>query len=98
LTDREPAAVRRQSTPDPRYASQSGSLHGAHKVDLSTRAAQDVQAARDICGGVGLQQLASKYGVAPDPERVARRFARGYDPGLQPSIRRGCLDALRDGG
>jgi hypothetical protein len=98
LTERDPAPRGRQAAPNPRYPSQSASLNGTQKVAVATRAAQEVQAATDVCRGVGLQALAAKYGVAPEPESVARRFARGYDPGLQPGIRRGCLAALRAGG
>jgi hypothetical protein len=98
LVDKQPSPGRRQSAADPRYASQSGALDGARKIDVATRAAQEVQAAEDICRGVGLEHLAAKYGIPPNPPRVARRFARGYEPALQRRIHRGCLEALRVGG
>src|SRR5215210_1127594 len=75
----DPAPRGRQSAPDPRYATQSGSLHATRRSDVAGRAGQEVAAAADICAGVGLEHLAARYGVPAEPRRVARRFARGYE-------------------
>jgi hypothetical protein len=88
----------RARTPDPRYASQSGSAHRTRAAHIAARGDEDVDSAVEACGGIGLDHLAAKYGMEPDPERVARRYAREYEQAFRPRVRAGCLHGLVHGG
>lgn len=88
----------RARTPDPRYASQSGSAHRTRAMHIAARGDEDVDSAVETCGGIGLDHLAAKYRIEPDPERVARRFAREYEHAFRPRVRAGCLHGLLHGG
>jgi hypothetical protein len=85
--------------PDPRYASQSGSAQRTRQTHIEARADEDIDSAVETCGGVGLQHLASKYGMAgAEPEQVARRFAREYEHAFRGAAYEGCLHGLLHGG
>jgi hypothetical protein len=88
----------RARTPDPRYASQSGSAHRTRAAHIAARGDEDVDSAVETCGGIGLDHLAAKYDVAPDPERVARRYASEYEHAFRARVRVGCLYGLLHGG
>jgi hypothetical protein len=92
----EPPQVERR--PDPRYASQSGSAHRTRASHIAAKGNEDVDSAVETCGGIGLAHLASKYGMPPDPEAVARRFAREYEYAFRQPVRAGCLHGLLHGG
>jgi hypothetical protein len=94
LTPRGDAQRTRTAPPDPRYASQNGSAHDVRKTHIATRTDEEIDSAVETCGGVGLDHLAHKYGLPADPERVARRFAGGYERAFQAGIYRGCLRGL----
>ena len=98
LTPRGDPQRTRTTPPDPRYASQAGSAHDVRKTHIATRTDEEIDSAVETCGGVGLDHLAHKYRLPPDPELVARRFAGGYERAFQPGIYRGCLDGLLNPG
>jgi hypothetical protein len=88
----------RTTPPDPRYASQAGSLREGRASHIKALSDEDVESAVETCGGVGIEHLANKYGLPPDAERVARRFASGYERALQGPVYRGCLHGLLEPG
>jgi hypothetical protein len=98
LTPRRDAQRARTAPPDPRYASQNGSAQDVRDSHIATRTDEEVDSAVETCGGVGLEHLAHKYRLPPDPELVARRFAGGYERAFQAGIYRGCLQGLLNPG
>jgi hypothetical protein len=91
-------APERVTRPDPRYASQSGSAQRTRATHIEARGDEDVDSAVETCGGLGLAHMASKYGLAPEPERIARRFAREYERAFRARVYEGCLHGLLHGG
>jgi hypothetical protein len=87
-----------QSSPDPRYATQSGSIERTRETHLRNAADEEVDAAVETCAGLGLAHLAAKYRLSPAPERVAEAFARVYDEGIRERVADGCEHGLREGG
>ena len=83
---------------DARYATQSGSRDGARRANIDQRGDEAVDSALEACGGIGLPQLAAKYGLPPDPNRVAARFASSYEAAYRRRVRGACLRGLLYGG
>jgi len=91
-------APARPARPDPRYASQSGSLSDAREAHIRQRREESVDAALETCGGIGLSHLAAKYGFEEDAERVARRFSLEYEVAYREPVYEACLSGLMYGG
>jgi hypothetical protein len=85
-------------TPDPRYATQSGSSLAAREQHVRNRGDEDVDSAVEACAGMGIALLAAKYDVPARPRLVARRFAGHYESAYSRDAYRGCLHGLRHGG
>jgi hypothetical protein len=94
LTPKAEPLSTRTARPDPRYASQSGSREEARASHVKSQSDEDVESAVETCAGLGLEHLAHRYGLRPDPVLVARRFASGYERAFQARVRRGCLHGL----
>jgi len=86
------------ASPDPRYATQRGSLDGARQANIAQQADEFADGALETCGGVGLEQLAAKYGVEPVPSVVARRYAMDYEPAYRKRVYASCLAGMRHPG
>ena len=85
----------RQADPNPRYASQSGSLHGGREADLEWRGDEQIDSASETCEGFTVAQWADLLGTEPDPDAVAREFARrNFSPSLRKAGYEGCLSGL----
>jgi hypothetical protein len=83
---------------DARYASQGGSRTATRQAQLRQRGDEDVDAAVETCGGLGVRQLAVRYGVEARREVVARRFSMAFEPGFRAHAFEGCLKGLSGGG
>ncbi len=53
---------------------------------------------RDSLRSTGLEGMARSLGSAPNPEAVARSYAAGVAPDIQPETEAGCLRGLLDAG
>jgi hypothetical protein len=85
----------RNADPNPRYASQSGDLHAGREADLEWRGDEQVDSASETCEGLTVSQWAERLGTAPDPDAVAREFARrNFSPSLRKAGYEGCLSGL----
>jgi hypothetical protein len=85
----------RNADPNPRYASQSGDLHAGRAADLEWRGDEQVDSASETCEGFTVAQWAELLGTAPDPDAVAREFARrNFSPSLRKAGYEGCLSGL----
>jgi hypothetical protein len=83
---------------DFRYASQLGTRTATRRAQLQQRGDEDVDAALETCGGLGVRRLAARYGVEPRPEIVARRFSLSLAAGYRSQAYEGCLKGLSGGG
>src|SRR5919201_2507039 len=94
----EGGSIPRPRHVDHRYATQSGSLYGTRRRHIEEQSQEDLDSALETCAGVGLGPLATRYGLPPDPVRVARRFASSYERAYRSRAYEGCLHGLKEGG
>jgi hypothetical protein len=87
-----------RAKPDPRYATQRGTADGSRAAQVAQQADEFADGALETCGGIGLAQLAAKYGVAPRPKLVARRYALEYEPAYRQRVYSSCLVGFRHPG
>jgi hypothetical protein len=83
---------------DARYATQAASAAEVRRRHVESHGDENVDSATEACGGLGLPLMADKYGLAPRPTLVARRFAADYEIAYRENVYRGCLQGLRHGG
>jgi hypothetical protein len=88
----------RIAKPDPRYATQRGTLTGARRANIAQRADEVVDGALETCAGLGVATMAARYRLPPDPAVVARRLAGTYEAAYRSRVFAGCLAGLRHGG
>jgi hypothetical protein len=50
--------------------------------------------AKRVCQTMGVEALASRYGVAPNPEAVATAFAKSYPETFRRAVHDGCRSAF----
>jgi hypothetical protein len=85
---------------NPSYLTQaSASSAAVRRQHVQNRGDEDVDAAVETCGGLGVSNLAARYELPDDDARaVARRFAADFEPAFRDEVVEGCLHGLRHGG
>jgi hypothetical protein len=83
---------------DARYATQASSAAEVRKRHIDSSGNENVDSATEACGGLGLPLMAHKYGLPPQAQDVARRFADDYEMAYREDVYEGCLQGLLHGG